>query len=455
MCRIDNEDFFRKKPEVLAKDLIGKIICIRTADGEKYRWRIIETEAYSPFDDGIIDCRKGDKYKSIGRIIFEINNGIIITCHNEQNGDNVLIRGALTLFDSNPEKFMRAFTFRYNRHEDNKEYISFNEGEADLFGEVVYLVDDGFTVDQDKDIICNYRVSKGKRDFTGPKWNFRMRNFEERILNNLNKAYIQPIKYYFSSEVNIKYKSLSKTIKKTIKYIWVKGTKDIWLRDFMPVKTRDGRYVSFRYEPSYLKDSPELRTDYKRDLEEEVREKLGIEVEYSNINLDGGNVVMSPSKKTAIISDRVFSENPGRNRKELLAELERTLTANVIIIPSLKSDMTGHADGMVRFVDETTVIGNKSGFKKGLEWNIKQELKKHGISVIDFPYFESPKESAVGTYLNFLETDDTIFLPVFGHEMDDEAIEAAKSIFSKEIVPVRCEDIAKDGGCLNCISWEL
>ena len=237
---------------------------------------------------------------------------------------------------------------------------------------------------------------------------------------------------------------------KNVRIEYLKNVKDIWLRDFMPVKTGDGRYVSFRYEPSYLKDQPHLRTDYKRDLEAEV----GIKVEYSDINLDGGNVVMSPSKKTAIISDRVFSENPEREREELLSDLERLLVAKVIIILSLKSDMTGHADGMVRFVDETTVIGNKSGFKKGLEWNIKQELKKHGISVIDFPYFESPKESAVGTYLNYLETDDTIFLPIFGHEMDGEAIAAAKSVFRKKIVPVRCEDIAKEGGCLNCISWE-
>lgn len=234
-------------------------------------------------------------------------------------------------------------------------------------------------------------------------------------------------------------------------FLRVENAKDIWLRDFMPVKTIDGRYISFRYEPSYLKDQPELRTDYKRDLADEV----GIEVEYSDINLDGGNVVMSPSKRMAIISDRVYSENPERERDDLLAELERILAAKVIIIPSLKSDLTGHADGMVRFVDETTVIGNRTPYKYGHEQKIKKELAKHGISVIDFPYFESSGISAVGTYLNFLETDDTIFLPIFGHEMDDEAISAAKSIFTKEIVPVKCEDIAKEGGCLNCISWEL
>ncbi|MBR6049872.1 MAG: agmatine deiminase family protein [Clostridia bacterium] len=234
---------------------------------------------------------------------------------------------------------------------------------------------------------------------------------------------------------------------------YLEHVKDIWLRDFMPVKTGDGRYVSFRYEPSYHRNEDERakRTVYKRDLEAEV----GIEVEYSDINLDGGNVVMSPSKETAIISDRVFSENQERERDDLLAELERILAAKVIIIPALKSDMTGHADGMVRFVDETTVIGNRTPYKNGHEQKIKKVLKKHGIDVIDFPYFDSKGISAVGTYLNFLETDDTIFLPVFGHEMDDEAIAAAKSIFTKEIVPVRCEDIAKEGGCLNCISWEL
>lgn len=254
------------------------------------------------------------------------------------------------------------------------------------------------------------------------------------------------------SEANMCRKQLISSLKDNhIDFECLRNTKDIWLRDFMPIKTIDGRYVSFRYEPSYLEDSPHLRTDYKLDLEAEV----GIKVEYSEINLDGGNVVFSPSKKTAIISDRVFSENPERERDELLAELERILAAKVIIIPALKSDMTGHADGMVRFVDETTVVGNRTPYKNGHEQKIKKLLKRYGINVIDFPYFDSKGISAVGTYLNFLETEDTIFFPIFGHEMDDEAIAAAKSIYTKEIVPVRCEDIAKEGGCLNCISWEL
>ena len=116
--------------------------------------------------------------------------------------------------------------------------------------------------------------------------------------------------------------------------------------------------------------------------------------------------------------------------------------------------MTGHADGMVRFVNENTVIGNKSNSLFGLEAHIKTTLRNHGIEVYDFPYFESKGDSAVGCYLNFLETEQALFLPVFGVDMDNEAVKAAEDIFHKEIIPVNINEIAREGGVLNCISWE-
>ena len=229
------------------------------------------------------------------------------------------------------------------------------------------------------------------------------------------------------------------------------GLRDIWLRDVMPVRTRPGSYVSFRYTPSYLDDTPALRTDFRK----EIVPRLPLEnLVYSDINLDGGNVVFSPSRETAIISDRIFTENRAYSSAGLVQELERLLEARLIIIPSLRSDMTGHADGMVRFVDENTVIGNRTRYRFGLEMQIKVTLRNHGIEVCDFPYFESKGDSAVGCYLNFLDAGQALFLPVFGADMDGEAIEAAKSIFNKPVVPVNINEIAKDGGVLNCISWE-
>ena len=263
---------------------------------------------------------------------------------------------------------------------------------------------------------------------------------------------------YFSSKLNIQeYKPSADRMFAAlnlfnIKYKLLNNTKDIWLRDYMPVKTKSGKYVSFRYEPSYLENNPQLRTNFKTDIAPSFKVDNLV---YTDINLDGGNAVFSPSKEKVIISDRVFSENHGISEAELTAKLEKLLEASLIIIPSLKSDMTGHADGMVRFVDENTVVTNAPLSPYGFETKVKKSLQNYGFNVIDFPYFYSKGDSAVGCYLNYLATEKSIFLPVFGVDTDNEAIELAKNIFSKTIIPVNINEIAKDGGVLNCISWEF
>lgn len=236
-----------------------------------------------------------------------------------------------------------------------------------------------------------------------------------------------------------------------VEYRLLDGTKDIWLRDFMPVHTKSGKYVSFHYEPSYLADMPEIRTDFRRDLASHFSPENLV---YSDVNLDGGNIVFSPSRETAVVSDRVFSENPAYSENALVRELERLLDARVIIIPSLASDWTGHADGMVRFLDERTALGNSTPYQNGLEQRIARTLKASGIDTLDFPYFSSPNNSAVGSYLNFLETEKAMFLPIFGAPEDEKAIARANVLFLKPVVPVKLNEIAEEGGCLNCISWE-
>jgi agmatine deiminase len=261
---------------------------------------------------------------------------------------------------------------------------------------------------------------------------------------------------YFAAqlETNPAVKSLFAVLKThDVPFDFIKSTKDTWVRDFMPIQTKSGAWVSFRYEPSYHDTQAEIakRTNYKRDINEQFSQ---FDITYSILNLDGGNIVFSPSKNKAIISDRIFIENKARTPKNLVRELEWRLETQVIIIPALKSDITGHADGMMRFVNENTVVVNKTNYENGLEQKIKKVLQSHGIEVIDFPYFDSKGDSAVGSYINFLETEQFIFLPVFDHDMDDEAITTAERLFDKQIIPVNINEIAENGGVLNCISWE-
>lgn len=236
-----------------------------------------------------------------------------------------------------------------------------------------------------------------------------------------------------------------------VSHQYLSHTKDIWLRDFMPIRTRTGQFIAFRYEPSYLEERPELRTDFFLD----VAPQLDIDVIQSNINLDGGNIVFSPSKERVIISDRIFSENPEFSAAALIPQLRILLEAEVIIIPSLKNDFTGHADGMVRFIDENTVVGNDLPSKYGLEQRIKHVLHQYGINVVDFPYQHANDSlSALGSYINYLETESCIFLPTFGIDMDEYAVAQARQILPKKVVPIHVREISQQGGCLNCISWE-
>ena len=228
------------------------------------------------------------------------------------------------------------------------------------------------------------------------------------------------------------------------------STKDIGLRDLMPVRTGSGKLVSFRYEPSYLKNDPDLITDFRKDL----APQLSLPVTYSNINLDGGTVVFSPSGTRVLISDRVFSENPEYPPAVLVRELSELLEAEVLLSPSLKSDMTGHADGMARFLDDRTVLCNRPLSSYGFEQKVKRSVRAYGLNAVDFPFVPTGRISAVGCYLNYLETEQAVLLPVFGIEQDAEATVSAQQIFHKEIVTVNIREIARQGGCLNCISWE-
>ncbi|MDE5608079.1 MAG: agmatine deiminase family protein [Muribaculaceae bacterium] len=243
-----------------------------------------------------------------------------------------------------------------------------------------------------------------------------------------------------------------------IPFAFLKGTKDIWCRDYMPVQTPSGKLIQFKYDPSYLRDR---KYSESRSNVRYVDQLNGLTPEFSEINLDGGNVVMFGCK--AIITDRIFSENPDWDKEKLVSELSRLLECEIIIVPAYKVeyDFTGHADGMIRFVDNNTVLVNNldQDFKYMKEAMIKA-LEKANLTYINFPWFEHKikgnNEHAIGIYLNYLEVDDLIVMPVFGvpGNKDAEALAKLKEVFpNKTIETIDYNEIALCGGILNCTTW--
>lgn len=246
-----------------------------------------------------------------------------------------------------------------------------------------------------------------------------------------------------------------------VNYSWIKGTNDIWCRDYMPVQTESGKFIQFTYDPSYLKGKKEWeesRSDVKK-----VCQMNGIDATESDINLDGGNVLICG--KRAIISDRLYSENPQKTKEELVEKLSELLDCEIIIIPALKSqdeDLTGHADGMVRFVDRNTILGNERlpNEYKYMKEGLQKAIDTYNLTYIDVPFFEDKDpdypSSAVGIYVNYLEVNNLIVVPAFHHEKEKnkEAVDIIQKAFPDKIIEtINYDDVAKEGGLLNCTTW--
>lgn len=266
---------------------------------------------------------------------------------------------------------------------------------------------------------------------------------------------------YFSEKIlNDEYKNAFERIKlildkHNIKYDFLNGTKDIWCRDYMPIQIDKGKFIQFRYEPDYLKDDLDLQS-----IPKDVLKANKLKATYSDINLDGGNVVRSSD--SVIITNRIFK---GKNepKEVLIAKLEAILETKVYLIPDITDDMTGHSDGHVRFIDDKTVLVNsldqelkywKDGFKK--------MIKDSGFSYIEMPWFsysdKNHKESAIGIYVNYLEIGNLIVFPVFEIDgnKDKEALKVISEAFPTHIIePVNINKVANEGGLLNCISWTI
>lgn len=244
--------------------------------------------------------------------------------------------------------------------------------------------------------------------------------------------------------------------KNGIKHKLLPQTNDIWAVDYMPIQTGLTDFIQFKYEPDYLQNDEFILTQTNT---KSVCKAINLKTIDSEIKLDGGNVIKS--KKWVILTDKVFDENANLKKNELINELENLFETKVIIIPKEPNDFTGHADGVVRYYDNETVLINsyKPTDKREFQNRLTKELKNQGLRTIEIPY--NPYDNinydmADGLYINYLQMDNFILLPTFEKREDEKVYRQFEQLFSRQTIEIiDSRNIAADGGVLNCITWNI
>lgn len=235
------------------------------------------------------------------------------------------------------------------------------------------------------------------------------------------------------------------------------NTKDVWAVDYMPIQIDKDNFVQFVYNPDYLRDT--IKWSKTISDVDTICKQINLSPKKSNILLDGGNVIRTTDK--VIMCDKIFTENPNIKEKDLIRELQELFQIDkLIFIPTNPIDFTGHADGMVRFYNSDTVLINDYS-KEDINFQLRFRLALHnaGLNYIEIPYnpYANKKdEHANGEYINFLQMQQAIIIPTFGIKEDEAVIKQFEQLFAgQKIATVDGNDIAFDGGILNCITWNI
>jgi agmatine deiminase len=234
------------------------------------------------------------------------------------------------------------------------------------------------------------------------------------------------------------------------------NTRDIWCRDYMPVQLSDTEYVQFTYQPDYLYGSEELITPV-----ESRKAHLQTPIMGTPLVLDGGNLVASDH--TIILTDKVYKENPKFTRTETRRILAQILRKTCQYIPKQPYDWIGHADGVVRWVNnDTVVINDYTHVDPSYGQRLTSQIHAFVPNIVIFPYHYQPNRqsrsvgSAVGNYTNYLRTKHGVILPAYQHPNDDVARRKAEELFpDTPIHQIDCRSIAEQGGVINCCTWTI
>ena len=247
------------------------------------------------------------------------------------------------------------------------------------------------------------------------------------------------------------------------KHVAIAPMHDIWMRDSAAL---------IQLNPSCSATLPQDKVGAKKGqtISDEVQDKFkyysqkaGLQFSQSKLLNDGGNWVENGYGNvvlnTKFLADNKLTESEAR--KKLMA---LTGAKQIAFIEADEQGGLEHADGVVSFVDQNTLVINSypedPDYAKQLKADLKRGIPNVKIREIITPYdgseiYDEKFGSACGLYTNMLVTPERIYFPQFGIKEDAVALQQIRSVTKRTVVPVQSSNVCHMGGGVRCMSWQV
>ncbi len=232
------------------------------------------------------------------------------------------------------------------------------------------------------------------------------------------------------------------------------NTKDIWCRDYMPIQMGEKRFVFYKYDPDYLQTKYYQRTITDVNCIgsiECLRQGDAVDLD---LVIDGGNVVRCGNK--VVMTEKVLFENKDKARKEVQRLLEEAFQCDIVFLPWDRHEIFGHSDGIIHYIgDNRVLMTNYANFDADMARKFTRVLEKH-FEVIPLSYNTRRKHKHSWAYVNFLQIGKLVLVPQLGVPEDEEALQQISAAMQKcKVMGVPALEAVRNGGALNCISWNV
>ena len=238
---------------------------------------------------------------------------------------------------------------------------------------------------------------------------------------------------------------------------------DIWTRDY-GLSNVSGP-VMFRYTAAG-QGSGEVG-QHEADIVQKdlitLAQRAGLHFDKTDLLNDGGNFV-DDYEGNAVISRKFLRDNQLTESQARAMLRELTDLKHIAFIEADEQGGLEHADGIVAFVDTNTLIMNSydddPAYAQELRNNLERGLPGVIIHEIVTPYdgseiYDERFGSACGLYTNALVTPHRVYLPQFGIPEDEVALRQVRQATTREVIPVRSDQVCFMGGGVRCMSWQL